>query len=161
MTHKPFLAMAAAAGCATGPVQPLANPPPPALPSPAMAMFGRSDDRGRFLRLTDLALEPGMQFGWRIRLPCTGPVEYVETLVLPAPGDWSQILDARRTDPRYLRETSISDDGRTTVTHDYAACVGGWIEHQWTIAAADPPGEWSIKVEIAGYAAQHWRVRFR
>jgi hypothetical protein len=47
------------------------------------------------------------------------------------------------------------------VTHDYAPCVDGWIEHQWTIAKGDPPGDWKFEVAIPGYAPQVWRVRLR
>jgi len=117
-------------------------------------MFGRQDDSGRFLRLTEVRLVPGRTFGWRIRLGCTGPVEYTETLQLPAPGDWS-------SDPENSRETSISKDGTIATTHDWTACLDGWIEHGWSVAAADPPGEWTITVQLDGYVPQVWRVTFR
>lgn len=124
-------------------------------------MFGRADAAGRFLRVTDFRLDDGKRFAWRIRLPCTGPVEYVETMTLPAPGDWRQITEARADDPSFLRQTTIRSDGKQTVTHDYAPCIAGWIEHGWTIAKEDPPGAWTVKVEIAGYEPQLWHVRFR
>jgi len=81
-------------------------------------------------------------------------------MLLPSPGDWTQIIDGRANDPRMLRETTISTDGKTTVTHDYAACIDGWIEHGWNVSKDDPAGNWTIKVEIAGYVPQVWRVVF-
>jgi hypothetical protein len=140
---------------ATRPVQPIEPR------RPAAAMFGRIDKDGRFLRLSELQLIDSRQFVWRIQLPCLGPVEYVETMTLPAPGDWKNIEEGRKADPRSLRETTISADGKTTVTHDYAACVDGWIEHGWTIAHDDPADDWTIRVDLAGYAPEIWRVRFR
>jgi hypothetical protein len=124
-------------------------------------MFGRTDTEGRFLRLSEVTLVDSRTFGWRIRLPCLGPVEFVETMSLPSPGDWKNIEEFRKTDPRSLRETVISADGKTTTTHDYAACVDGWIEHGWAVAHDDPAGDWTIRVEIAGYVPQVWHVRFR
>jgi hypothetical protein len=142
-------------------VQPAAKPDPKAPRKPAAAMFGRTDESGRFLRLSEVKLVDGRSFGWRIRLPCTGPVEYVETMSLPSPGDWTNIEAARASDPRVLRETAISRDGKQTVTHNYAPCVDGWIEHNWSVAHDDPPGEWTIRVEIPGYVPQVWRIQFR
>lgn len=148
-------------GCGAKPAPPALVRAAPELRQPAAAMFGRTDGAGRFLRLTDLALVDSRTFSWRIRLPCLGPVEFTETMSLPSPGDWKNIEAARKTDPRALRETTISADGKTTVTHDYAACIDGWIEHGWSIAHDDPAGEWTIRVAIAGYAPQIWRVQFR
>jgi hypothetical protein len=153
-------------GCAhpsapsTRPIAPVTGPST-TIRKPIDAMFGRPDAAGRFLRVTDIRIADGKRFGWRIKLPCVGPIEYVETMTLPSPGDWHQIEDARKTDPAFLRETTISADGKTTVTHDYAPCIDGWIEHNWTIAKEDPPGDWRIEVAIPGYEPQIWRVRFR
>jgi hypothetical protein len=144
----------------TRPIVP-APAPTSTLRKPVDAMFGRPDEAGRFLRVTDLRIADGKRFGWRIKLPCTGPIEFVETMTLPSPGDWSQIEERRKEDPTFLRESTISADGKTMVTHDYAPCVAGWIEHGWTIAKEDPPGDWRVEVAIPGYVPQEWRVRFR
>jgi hypothetical protein len=116
-------------------------------------MFGRPDENGRWLRLRDVKFLPGKTFGWRIRLPCLGPIEYTEVMTLPSKGDFT-------FDPQELRETTISPDGRIATTHDYAACIEGWIEHSWSLAEHDPPGMWEISVAIAGYETQLFRVRF-
>ena len=120
---------------------------------PADATFGRPDDNGRWLRLREVTFVEGKTFGWRIRLPCKQPVEYTEIMKLPAPGDFT-------FDPDELRETTISDDKKTSTTHDYAACIDGWIEHSWALAPDDPKGTWEISVAIAGYQTVVWRVQF-
>jgi hypothetical protein len=163
MNHKGIW-LIALLGCghSTPVVEPVSTPAPEVnLRQPAASMFGRPDATGRFLRVTNLKLDDGKRFGWRIKLPCVTPVEYVETMTLPSPGDWRQIEAARKEDPQFLRETTITADGRQTITHDYAPCVDGWIEHYWTIAKEDPLGAWTIKVEIPGYAPQQWNITFR
>ncbi|MBA3405856.1 MAG: hypothetical protein H0U13_14445 [Gemmatimonadaceae bacterium] len=120
---------------------------------PAEAIFGRPDDNGRWLRLRDVKFVEGKTFGWRIRLPCKQPVEYTEIMKLPAPGDFT-------FDPDELRETTVSADKKTSTTHDYAACIAGWIEHSWALAPEDPKGTWEISVAIAGYETVVWRVQF-
>jgi len=116
-------------------------------------MFGRPDDNGRWLRLTEVRFEAGKTFGWRIRLPCRQPIEFTEVMKLPSPGEFT-------FDPDELRETSISADQRTATTHDYAACIGGWIEHSWTMTPEDPKGAWELAVTIEGYEPQVFRARF-
>lgn len=98
---------------------------------------------------TDFQLVSGMSYLWRIQLPCTGPVEYTETLKESGPSTWN-------VDP----ETTISDDQTTATTHKFGACVDGWIEHQWGINSDDPPGEYVITVAIPGYATQTFRPTF-
>jgi hypothetical protein len=134
------------------------SPATPQTPSsvakkPAAAMFGRPDENGRWLRLREVQFLPGKTFGWRIRLPCLQPVEYTEVMKLPAKGDFT-------FDPQELRETTISPDGTVATTHDYAACIDGWIEHSWSLAEHDPPGMWEISVAIPGWQTQVWKVRF-
>jgi hypothetical protein len=138
--------------------KPPSSPPPlpidqGRLKRPADVVFGRPDDNGRWLRLRDVKFVPGKTFGWRMRLPCLGPIEYTEVMKLPAKGDFT-------FDPQELRETTISADGTVATTHDYAACIEGWIEHSWSLADKDPPGMWEISVAIPGYETQLWRVRF-
>ena len=134
-------------------------PPPPARPivqltkRPVDALFGRPDENGRWLRLRDVKFIPGKTFGWRIRLPCLQPIEYTEVMKLPSKGDFT-------FDPQELRETTISTDGKIATTHDYAACIDGWIEHSWSLAEHDPPGIWEISVAIAGYETQVWNIHF-
>jgi hypothetical protein len=123
------------------------------LKKPAEAIFGRSDESGRWLRLRDVKFVEGKNFGWRIRLPCKQPVEYTEILKLPSAGDFT-------FDPEELRETKISADKTTLTTHDYAACIDGWIEHSWALAPDDPKGAWELSVAIPGYETTVWQVRF-
>jgi hypothetical protein len=140
----------------TGCKPPISQPPAPIVQvakRPADALFGRPDETGRWLRLRDVKFLPGKTFGWRIRLPCLSPVEYTEVMKLPSKGDFT-------FDPGDLRETQISPDGTVATTHDYAACIDGWIEHSWSLAEHDPPGMWEISVAIAGYQTQTWSVRF-
>jgi hypothetical protein len=76
---------------------------------PAEVAFGRPDDTGRWLRLREVRYEEGKVFGWRIRLPCRQPVEYLEVMTLPSPGELA-------IDPEEIRETTISADSRIFVT---------------------------------------------
>src|SRR5579864_5297987 len=41
-----------------------------------------------FVPAKTIALAVGTQYGWRIRLPCTGVVSFTETLALPGPTTW-------------------------------------------------------------------------
>ncbi len=135
----------------SGPIRQL--PKQPAIKKPAESIFGRPDDNGRWLRLREVTFVEGKTFGWRIRLPCRQPVEYTEIMKLPAPGDFT-------FEPEELRETTISPDKRTATTHDYAACIDGWIEHSWALAPEDPKGSWEITVAIDGYETQVFRAKF-
>ncbi len=116
-------------------------------------MFGRVDERGRWMHLRELGFVAGKQFGWRIRLPCHQPVEFTETMTLPSPGDWT-------FDPEELPETTIGGNGRIATTHDYAACIDGWIEHSWSLSPKDPKGAWEVRVAIPHYQTTVWHVRF-
>jgi hypothetical protein len=120
---------------------------------PAEVAFGRPDDTGRWLRLREVRYEEGKVFGWRIRLPCRQPVEYLEVMTLPSPGELA-------IDPEEIRETTISADKKTITTRDYAACIGGWLEHTWSLTPEDPKGVWEISVAIDGYETQVFRPRF-
>lgn len=128
-------------------------PERPATKKPAEAIFGRPDETGRWLRLREVTFAEGKTFGWRIRLPCRQPVEYTEVMKLPGPGDFT-------FEPEELRETTISEDKKTATTHDYAACIDGWIEHSWALAPEDPKGPWEITVAIEGYETQVFKVKF-
>jgi len=120
---------------------------------PRAAMFGRTDQVGRFLRITEIPLVDGTSFGWRLDLRCTGPVLFRETMLLPTPGDWTFT-------PEDLPETTISNGGKTATTYDYVACRDGWIEHSWRVARGDPPGEWIVTIEIEGYEPTVFRPKF-
>ncbi len=165
MLHKAIIAagpvLVLVLGACSGPQAPpkqrsagaIRQLPEQRIKKPADAIFGRPDDNGRWLRLRDVTFEDGKTFGWRIRLPCRQPVEYLEVMKLPAPGDFT-------FDPEELRETTVSEDRMTSTTHDYAACIDGWIEHSWALAPEDPKGPWEITVAIAGYETQVFRVKF-
>jgi len=152
--HQLIVTIAVFEGCSAPPVPEIRHVPTPvALAKPVDALFGRADEQGRWLRLREVTFATGKQFGWRIHLPCHQPVEFTETMTLPAPGDWT-------FDPSDLPETTISAHGTVATTHDYAPCIGGWIEHSWTLAPKDPQGPWEIRVAIPGYEPQIWHVRF-
>jgi hypothetical protein len=152
MNHK-ALCCSALISCG-GPALPVADIPTPKAELPALtASFGRLDDQGRWLVVDRIVLATTTRFGWRAVLPCTGPIEFVETLELPAPGDWA-------ADEGAANPTKVSQDRRTAVTHDYAACVSGKVEHLWGVSEADPPGLWKLRVEIAGYQPRTWTIRF-
>lgn len=123
------------------------------LKKPAEVAFGRPDAEGRWLRLREVRYEEGQTFGWRIRLPCRQPVAYIEVMSLPSPGELA-------VDPEEVRETTISEDRKTITTRDYAACIGGWLEHTWALTPEDPKGVWEINVAIEGYEPQVFRPRF-
>lgn len=164
MNHKAIWVLMLLAGCRGDLAHPGAGKPRPSGAAPkrqaADVIFGAYDKTNRFLRIRELVLSEGKRFGWRIHLPCRQAIEFVETLTLPMPGDWTQIKEARESDPHFLIETTISSDGKQTVTHDYAPCIDGWIEHTWQVAESDPPGEWVIKVEIDGYQPFEQRLMF-
>ena len=136
----------------------IVTPPSPARPPaatarpPAATLFGAIID-GAYKRQSRFTLEEGTAYGWRIKLPCTGPTLFRETLQLPAPGDWT-------FDPATDRNVQLSADKRRAVTEDYSGCYDGWIQHAWTVAASDPPGEYVLTVEVEGYQPQTFRGRF-
>jgi hypothetical protein len=121
---------------------------PTAPRQPAKVELGHMVD-GALHPQTKFELVSGMSYMWRIELPCTGPVEYVETLKESGPSTWS-----------VGAETTISDDQTSAKTHTFGACFDGWIEHEWNINENDPPGEYLLTVEIAGYATQTFRPTF-
>jgi hypothetical protein len=127
-------------------------PPEPALKQPAATLFGLVVD-GAYKRQSRFELSEDTVYGWRIKLPCTGPTMFRETLQLPAPGDWT-------FDPETTKHIKLSSDRRRAVTEDYSGCYDGWIQHSWTIAAEDPPGEYVLTVEVEGYQPQTFRGRF-
>ena len=153
----------AAIGCGSQPPAPAAPATPiqaienpiknPGAKRPKAAMFGRTDETGRFLRVTEITHADGVVFGWKMDLGCTGPVLYKETMLLPTPGDWTFT-------PEELPETTISNGGKTATTTDYVSCRDGWIEHTWRIAKGDPPGEWLVTIEIEGYEPTVFKPRF-
>jgi hypothetical protein len=136
----------------------IATPPPPPRPveatpkQPAATLFGLVVD-GVYKRQNRFELSEDTIYGWRIKLPCTGPTVFRETLQLPGPGDWS-------FDPAVMKQTKLSTDRRRAVTEDYSGCYDGWIQHAWTIAPNDPPGEYVFTVEVEGYERQTFRGRF-
>lgn len=162
MSHKAFAALVGSvlvhAACPqhAEPVRQLpveSGPKSSGLKKPAESTFGHPDENGRWLRLRDVRFEEGKAFGWRIRLPCRQPVEYVEVMKMPGPSELSR-------EPGELRETEISADHKTLTTHDFAACISGWIEHTWSLTPDDPKGTWEITVSIEGYEPQVFRPRF-
>jgi hypothetical protein len=137
----------------SGATRPTPPPPPPSEPQQQLvAWFGVWSDAG-FERRTKIRKVAGQRFGWRIKTHCTGPIHFREVMKLPAPGDWTFTPDE-------LPGTTISEEGTTTTTIDYAACKRGWVEHVWTVAAGDPVGTYVITVELEGYATQTFRPKF-
>lgn len=128
------------------------RPPEPARRAPAATLFGAVVD-GAFKRQSRFEIEEGMAYGWRIKLPCTGPTLFRETLQLPAPGEWG-------TEGTSAEVVRISPDRRRAVTEDYSGCYDGWIQHSWSSTSDDPPGEYVLTVEIEGYQTQIFRGRF-
>jgi len=131
---------------------PLRPPAAPESKQPVAALFGLVTD-GVYKRQNRFELSEDTIYGWRIKLPCTGPTVFRETLQLPSTGDWS-------FDPAVMKQTKLSTDRRRAVTEDYSGCYDGWIQHAWTIAANDPPGEYVLTVEVDGYQPQTFRGRF-
>jgi hypothetical protein len=126
--------------------------PEPAARQPAATMFGLLVD-GAFKRQSRFDLAEDTVYGWRIKLPCTGPTVFRETLQLPAAGDWP-------FDPKTTKHIRLSADKRRAVTEDYSGCYDGWIQHTWTVTPDAPPGEYVLTVEIEGYQTQTFRARF-
>jgi hypothetical protein len=131
---------------------PLPRPAEPALKQPAATLFGVVLD-GVFKRQSRINLVEDTVYGWRIKLPCTGPTPFRETLQLPNPREWT-------IDPDVTKHIKVSSDRRRAVTDDYSGCYDGWIQHTWTIGADDPAGEYVLSVEVDGYQPQTFRSRF-
>ncbi|MCX5741662.1 MAG: hypothetical protein NT062_04080 [Proteobacteria bacterium] len=121
----------------------------PKLPHPVAAQFGTFSPLG-FHEQDELPLVVNSQFMWRIQLPCSEPVEYRETFVTPAPTTWGA------PDP----STIVGDDGALAEHTELGECRDGWVENIWTINASDPPGEWTLTVDIKGFASTVFHVRF-
>jgi hypothetical protein len=165
------------------------SPPPQRDPAPKIAEFGVFDDpRGEpfvgstfhtsFHPTNAVYMHEGTAFGWRIRLPCQSAVprryrndprtipddpdavvEYREVMMLPAPGDWST-FDPTTGSTDGKVKTEISKDGKIATTVDELPCRDGWIAHSWSVSAHDPPGLWTITVEIKGYATTTFHATF-
>lgn len=151
-------ALGGAAACgsqpaAVTPVAPQAAAAAGAVPKqPLATLFGQVIDN-TYQRRSRFELSEDTTYGWRIKLPCRGPTLFREVLQLPDAGDWS-------FDPATARHVKLSGDRRRAITVDYSGCYDGWIQHAWTIAAGDPPGEYVLTVEVDGYAPQTFRGRF-
>jgi len=135
----------------------MAPPPPlqpaaPALKQPVATLFGQVVD-GVYKRQSRFELTGDTMYGWRIKLPCTGPTLFRETLQLPGLGMWS----AEVTTAKHVK---ISDDQKRAVTEDYSGCYDGWIQHAWSVTSDDPPGEYVMTVEVDGFQPQTFRGRF-
>ena len=130
-----------------------ARPAEPALKQPIATLFGLVVD-GAYKRQSKFELADEPTFGWRIKLPCTGPTLFRETLQLPAAGAWASF------DPAASKHIKLSGDRRRAVTEDYSGCYDGWIQHAWTLAPNDPPGDYVLTVEVEGYQRQTFRGRF-
>jgi hypothetical protein len=131
---------------------PAPAPAEPALKQPAATLFGAVVD-GAYKRQSRFDLSEEPTYGWRIKLPCTGPTVFRETLQLPGAREWE-------LEPADRKRIKVSADRRRAVTEDYSGCYDGWIQHSWTIASDDPPGEYVLVVEVAGYERQTFRGRF-
>ncbi len=115
-------------------------------------MFGVVVD-GAYKRQSRFEIAEEPVFGWRIKLPCTGPTLFRETWQLPGPRDWT-------IEPAASKHVKLSSDRRRAVTDDYSGCYDGWIQHSWAITVDDPAGEYVLTVEVAGYQPQTFRGRF-
>ena len=159
MRYEPLLglAVALATACGGGARHDEAARPTPAVPSrstepprqPVASSFGKAEN-GEIKKQLRFELDGETAFAWRLKLPCTGPTRYRETLQMPSPGDWG--FDSVTT--------TISADKTRSVVVDYAPCFDGWIEHAWTTSRNDPPGEYVLTVEIEGFAPQVFRATF-
>lgn len=123
-------------------------PTVPPLRKPIATLFGVVEDH-EFVRQSNIELSEGTGFGWRIKLPCVEPMLFRETLQLPKPGGWPDRVG-----------TQVSEDRTRAVVEEYSGCYDGWIQHTWFIAEGDPPGEYVLTVEVAGYQPQTFRGTF-
>jgi hypothetical protein len=119
---------------------------------PVASTFGKTEN-GEIKKQARFELDGDTAYGWRIKLPCTGPTKFRETLQLPAVGDWTFDLDT-------TKEIRVSADKTRAVMTDYSGCYDGWIEHAWTVTLNDPAGEYVLTVEIDGYVPQTFRATF-
>lgn len=118
---------------------------------PAAARFGVFDPESdhKILRTTRIELVEDVWYGWRLKLGCTGPVEFREVLRLPAPTSaW----------PDDIPDIKVSDDRSAATTHSFAPCMDGWIENRWVVTTDDPAGVYVFTVEIPGYETQTFRA---
>ena len=112
------------------------------------AVFGiiAPDSAGKpyFLRTDSVPYVVGQAYGWFIGVgESRVPVEWTETLTLPAPAAaWG------REGATPTPDVSISSDGRTAVVRGEAVPEFGVISHFWTVARGDPAGRYTIVVKI-------------
>src|SRR5262245_15997440 len=153
LRHVPWVAIVLVVGCAVGHDVATRSSAPAgrtdAPKQPVASSFGKAEN-GEIKKQVRFELDGETVFGWRLKLPCTGPTKFRESLQMPAPGDWG--FDTVTT--------TISADKTRSVVVDYAPCFDGWIEHAWTTSRNDPPGEYVLTVEIEGFAPQVFRASF-
>ncbi|MEC9398526.1 MAG: hypothetical protein VX475_12950 [Myxococcota bacterium] len=119
--------------------------------------FGRFDfDRARgtsvFTPAREIQMVPGVGYGWRMHVRTSrSEIAWTEQLALPsAPKTWG-----------ITSNVTLSADRRRATTRGVSTPNEGVIDNAWIFADGDPPGIYSIDVEIDGKLIGRGEVRVR
>ena len=113
----------------------------------AATAFGIYDDCAGFTTTTQVPLQPGQTFSWRLAVPDGQPVAWREELILPeAPLQWSG-----------AHFVDIRDNGKVAVTAGVDLPYDGVVEHAWAITPGDPAGRYELRLWIDGDLHQVFR----
>ena len=119
--------------------------------------FGRIDfDRARgtstFTPARELQMIPGVGYGWRMKVRTTRrEISWTEKLALPsAPKSWGIPSNVK-----------LSADRRRATTEGISVPKNGVIENAWIFADGDPPGVYTIDIEIDGVLVGRGEVNVR
>lgn len=119
--------------------------------------FGRFDfDRARgtsvFTPTREIQMVPGVGYGWRMNVQTTRrEIAWTEHLALPsAPRTWG-----------ITSNVTLSADRRRATTRGASSPTNGVIDNAWIFAEGDPPGVYTIDVEIDGVNVGRGEVRVR
>lgn len=124
------------------PVQAAASERVSVLESKFGVLFSAKDKSPRLIRVVEVPNAEGTSYGWLLRIKKNEkPVEITETLRMPAPAKNVHVNVAK---------TSLSKDGRTLTTRIDVDASEELVGNFWSIAADDPPGQYSIEVKQSG-----------
>ena len=109
-------------------------------PRVAATAFGAYGGCDAFIITTEVPLQEGQTFGWRVAVPDGQPVAWREELVLPeAPLHW--------TGAHFV---DIRDHGKIAVTAGIDLPSDGIVEHAWSITHGDPAGAYELRLWLDG-----------
>lgn len=103
--------------------------------------FAKAERGAEFKPATTFPLVRGVHYGWRLHVSDGREVVQIkEELRLPAaPKVWTSVNPHK-----------ISDEGLTATTESAGTVLDGMVEHAWSVASADPPGHYILRLSVDG-----------